>query len=240
MAEKADVIRNLDQEIEGFNENSKTQPADLRMKKLEYYTALRNGIDVMPLNAPQIDALARCDNLLFMADRVFTAHVNKSETQPDYTSLCFWFADDVYREERMNKLWERLNSENEGYREELLQKTPKEIYESAYEISMKNELVMLFEESNISARRIDALLTLEYPLDALYREWLDSDASFLDMLLDSSENLIEKQDAYLQRQDYITHGETPSEDITLWNAMYDGDEMRYSGEDNEADEDLEQ
>lgn len=89
MAERTEVIKKLDQAIEGFIENSKSQSADFRMKKLAYYTALRNGIDMMPLNAPQIEALARCEHPLDIADCVLNLHTEKGETEPDYTALSF-------------------------------------------------------------------------------------------------------------------------------------------------------
>lgn len=240
MAEKNDVIRKLDQEIESFAAANGERSANFRWSKLDYYKALRNGLDVMPLNSPQINALYGCENLLKKADEIYTKHILSGDTRRDGAEFAYNLVDTVYREERMEKLWKRLQSENESLKETLLQKTAGEVYDKAYEISIKNDLLMLFDESNISAREIDTLLSFKHPLDAMYQEWLDTDVSHMDMLRDTVNNLIHEQDAYLQRQDYITHGETPSEDIAVWNAMYDGDEMRYSGEENETDEDLEQ
>ena len=240
MAEMNEVIQRLDKEIEAFIVKSKNQSADFRMKRLEYYTALRNGLEVMPLNDPQIDALASHANLMETADMLYKKHIVPNEKAPDFTELTFRLVDTVYREERMEKLWERLQSDNESLKDTITQKSGFEAYERAYEICIKNDILMLFEESDISARKIDTLLSFKHPLDAMYQEWLDTDVSHMDMLRDTVENLIHEQDAYLQRQDFITHGETPSEDISIWNAMYDGDEMRFNGEENKADEDLEQ
>jgi hypothetical protein len=240
MSVKDDVLRKLDQDIEAFIKSSADMPASFRMKRLEHYTALRNGLDMMPLNAPQMDVLSRCDNLLKIADEIYNRHIAPDDNQPDFTELTYRLIDYVYREERMEKLWERLQGENESFREEMLQKSPNEVYEKAYEITIKNDLLMLFEEINISARKIDTLMSFDYPLYAMYREWLDTDASHMDMLRDTVDNLIHEQDKYLQRQDFIIQGETPSEDISIWNAMYDGDNMRFTGNENEADEDLEQ
>lgn len=239
MSVKDDVIRRLDQDIEAFIKSSEDKPASLRMKRLEHYTALRNDLDMMPLNAPQIDALYCCGSLLETADKIYNKHIAPDEKQPDFTELTYQLISHVYREERMEGLWERLRCDNESFREELLQKSPKEIYDKAYEITIKNDLLMLFEESDMSARKIDTLMSFSHPLDAMYQEWLDIDASHMDMLRDSVDDLIHEQDGFLRRQDYITHGETPSEDILIWNAMYDGDNMRFPDEENEADGDME-
>lgn len=241
MAEKADVIRKLDQEIEDFIESSKAQSADLRMKKMEYYTALRNGIDTMPLNPPQIDALTQCDKPLDMADRVFTAHVRKDEAQPDYTALCFWYVDDVYQAERMKLLRYKTARDMTEYKNSLMKLPPEKIMDSAYEFTMKNELYLLVDAGELSARQVDTLLTYEHPLEALYGEWLDCDLSFDDVLRDSIQLAVEKQEDYLKWQNLLNHNGTPSEDISVWNAMYEGDDMRVPDDNaEETGEDLEQ
>lgn len=43
-----------------------------------------------------------------------------------------------------------------------------------------------------------ALLSLKYPLDYLYQEWLDYDGSVLDTLRQSNELAIKKQTDYLK------------------------------------------
>ncbi len=241
MAEKTDIIRKLDQEIEGFIESGKAQSADLRIKKLEYYTALQNGIDIMPLNPPQIDALARCDKLLETADRVYDFHAGKDETQPDYTALCFWYVDDVYQTERMKLLRYKTARDMTEYKNSLMKLPPEKIMDSAYEFTMKNELYLLVDAGELPARQVDTLLTYEHPLEELYAEWLDCDLSFDDVLRDSIQLAVEKQEDYLKWQNLLNHNGTPSEDISVWNAMYEGDDMRVPDDNaEETAEDLEQ
>ena len=240
MAEKDDIIRKLDMEIEAYIEASKNEPSGSRMKKLEYYTALRNELDIMPMNEPLIAALADYDGYLACADKLLTAYAKTADNETDYTELSFRFVSNIYSETRMNKLYDRMNSEHEAFKEKLLKMSPKEVYSKAYEICMKDDILMLLENDAFSYRKIDTLLSFEYPLDAIYQEWLDTDSSHMDMLLDSMNNLVEKQDRYLQNQSGAVDNVSLPDDIAVWNAMYDGDEERFpESEENEDGEDME-
>lgn len=243
MSVKDDVLRKLDQDIDAFIKSSSDMPASLRMKRLENYAALRNDLDMMPLNAPQMDALARCDDLLNIADEIYNRHIAPDDNQPDFTELTYQLVDHIYHKSRMMDLRVRVSREMAALREELSGLTPEKILDRAYEFTMKNEFFLAVDNGDFSFRKVDALLTFEHPLDAIYDNWLHQDLSFDSVLEDSLQMTIERQDEYLQRQDFIVQGETPSEDISVWNAMYDGDRMRFiedETEENESGEDLEQ
>lgn len=243
MSVKDDVLRKLDQDIDAFIKSSSDMPANLRMKRLEHYTALRNDLDMMPLNAPQMDAMSRCDDLLNIADEIYNRHIAPDDNQPDFTELTYRLVDHIYHKSRMTELRVRAGREMEALREELKGLTPEKILDRAYEFTMKNEFFLAVDNGDFSFRKVDALLTFEHPLDAIYDNWLHQDLSFDSVLEDSLQMTIERQDEYLQRQDFIVQGETPSEDISVWNAMYDGDRMRFiedETEENESGEDLEQ
>ena len=240
MSVKDDVLRKLDQDIEAFIKSSSDMPASLRMKRLEHYTALRNDLDMMLLNAPQMDALSRCDDLLNIADEIYNRHIAQDDNQPDFTELTYRLVDHIYHNSRMMGLRVRAGREMQSLREELKGLTPEKILDRAYEFTIKNEFFLAVDNGDFSFRKVDALLTFEHTLEAIYDNWLHQDLSFDSVLEDSLQMTIERQDEYLQRQDFIVQGEAPSEDISVWNAMYDGDNMRFAGEENEADEDLEQ
>ena len=140
----------------------------------------------------------------------------------------------------MNLLRYKAAQDMTEYRNSLLNLPPEKIIESAYEFTMKNELYLMVDAGEMSARQVDTLLTFEHPLDALYQDWIDCDISLCDALRDSIDLTTDKQDKYLKRQDFLIHGQTPSADISVWNAMYEGDDMRSPGDEAEADEDMEQ
>jgi len=63
----------------------------------------------------------------------------------------------------------------------------------AYEKVFKEDILLFFknESLNLSPQQAKALLAEKYPLDSLYREWLETDNSYLDVLKDCVSDSIE-------------------------------------------------
>lgn len=239
MADKNDVLKKMDGEIADFFRSMGTKPDKVAVDKLQHYTLIRHELENIPLNPPQINTMCQCDSMLKVADE-YSSYL-KTKASPDYTQLAHFFIDNIYFETRVKLLWNRISKENENYHERILTLPPKDIIDSAYEIATKNDIVLSIENIPLSTQQIDALLTIDHPLDAIYQEWMDSDASYMEMLNDSVECLIADQIKVLQQRENRTAGETPSEDIQVWDTMYDAiaeDEENLSecelGEDDEG------
>ena len=84
-----------------------------------------------------------------------------------------------------DKLYIKMDKEYKEFIKSLKQKTPDEIIEAAYEKVMKKNILCCIEEENFPHYKAKPLLTLDYPLDSIYQQWLSSDDSFLDMLRDA-------------------------------------------------------
>lgn len=101
------------------------------------------------------------------------------------------------------KVWQKMQAELDSFIEELKTKPPSEIIESAYELIYKQDILQSFDfdvDGNypLTNEQAKALLSLKYPLDYLYQEWLDYDGSVLDTLRRSNEFAIKKQTQYLK------------------------------------------
>jgi hypothetical protein len=84
------------------------------------------------------------------------------------------------------ELYNKLSAEYAAFIGRLEGLTPQKIIDAAYESVFKADILMCFEYGDgFSERQIAALLALEAPLDELYRNWLDTDASYMDDLSDS-------------------------------------------------------
>lgn len=82
-------------------------------------------------------------------------------------------------------LFYKMENELNQLEKELLCQSPKEILKSAYELTYKRELLLLFGESStdfLQEGMIRQLYGMEYPLQALYLAWLKVDSSELEIL----------------------------------------------------------
>ena len=62
--------------------------------------------------------------------------------------------------------------------------TPEQIIEKAYEIVMREDIMIVFEDDSLSDKQVKALAKLEYPLSACYDEWQKTDVTYMDRLRD--------------------------------------------------------
>jgi hypothetical protein len=92
------------------------------------------------------------------------------------------------------QLYTKLSAEYDAFVEGLKDKPPKDIIESSYEKVFKEDILMCFEyDDNMSDKEIAALLALEFPLDELYRNWLDTDVSHTDDLRDTISGFVVRE-----------------------------------------------
>jgi hypothetical protein len=84
------------------------------------------------------------------------------------------------------QLYEKLSAEYAAFIDALKDASPDKIIDSAYEKVFKEDILSCFEYGDsFSEKQIAALLALEYPLDGLYFNWLDTDVSHMDDLSDT-------------------------------------------------------
>ena len=101
----------------------------------------------------------------------------------------------MIKESIYDRLSEKMSNELDDYKQELLQKEPSEIIDSAYEYAMKTEIVFMIESRDLSENVSQKLLSMDNPLDEIYREWLDMDSSFSDLLEMAACNLTDENEA---------------------------------------------
>ncbi len=87
-----------------------------------------------------------------------------------------------YRQSLNCKLTDKVEQELATFREETLSKSPKEIYEAAYQISLKSDIAECFSETDFSPQAVKALMKSTNLLDDIYQEWLETDYSHMEDL----------------------------------------------------------
>lgn len=78
--------------------------------------------------------------------------------------------------------------------------SPDEIIEHSYEKVFKEDLAMALSEKSLSSNEAKAMLSLKYPLDALYQEWMKTDISYMDMLSDIVDYKVESTVKEMKKQ----------------------------------------
>ena len=96
-------------------------------------------------------------------------------------------------EELVDVLSDKMRSEQDKFREELLQKKPEEILNGAYSYWMRDDIIIAVEGRHLSNEALSALVKLDNPLSAAYQEFLDTDHDTLEPLIDSLESLAERE-----------------------------------------------
>lgn len=111
---------------------------------------------------------------------------------------------DINREQFYNdKLYKKMRAELDRFIADWKTKPSSETVELAYELTFKEDILNSFDfdwvdRTSVPIEQAKALLSMKYPLDYLYQEWLDYDYSPLDMLRDSNNLAIEKRIEYLK------------------------------------------
>ena len=76
-------------------------------------------------------------------------------------------------QERIDKLVDKFNDEMETYKQELCQKGAEYVYDHAYEIAIKNEIIYTLYDC--SETEIDFIMKKGFTVHDFYEEWLEAD-----------------------------------------------------------------
>ena len=86
------------------------------------------------------------------------------------------------------RLYEKAKAEQDAYISDLLKKSPQKIMDAAYEKTLRDDILMIFESEDLPDKQVRQLLKLKNPLAECYDKWLKADCSHMDMLRDTIED----------------------------------------------------
>ena len=87
-----------------------------------------------------------------------------------------------YRQNLNQRLTDKVQQELSAYREEMLEKPPQEIFDAAYQITIKSDIADCISNTNYSPQAAKALLKSQNLLQEIYDEWLETDCSHMEDL----------------------------------------------------------
>ena len=87
-----------------------------------------------------------------------------------------------YRQSLNQKLAEKVERELADFREDILSKSPQEVYDVAYQIILKNDIAECFSDVDYSPQVAKALMKSRNLLQDIYEEWIGREDSHMDEL----------------------------------------------------------
>lgn len=87
-----------------------------------------------------------------------------------------------YRQSLNQKLAEKVERELADFREDILSKSPQEVYNAAYQIILKNDIAECFSDVDYSPQAAKALMKSPNLLQDIYEEWIGREDSHMDKL----------------------------------------------------------
>ncbi|EOS42101.1 hypothetical protein C810_04824 [Lachnospiraceae bacterium A2] len=87
-----------------------------------------------------------------------------------------------YRQSLNQKLAEKVERELADFREDILSKSPQEVYDAAYQIILKNDIAECFSDVDYSPQAAKALMKSPNLLQDIYEEWIGREDSHMDKL----------------------------------------------------------
>ena len=91
-------------------------------------------------------------------------------------------------EEMHTALYEKFSAEQDNYRAWLLKQTPEEIIQHSYEYTVREDIVMMMEDAELSPQQAAALLWKGTTLSDIYKDFTKIETGYMDILRDTVEN----------------------------------------------------
>lgn len=85
-------------------------------------------------------------------------------------------------------LYEKIFAEQQEFIESLKNSTPENVIQYAYEIVIREDILLSLEENDLDARQCKALLREKKPLDKLFRAWEKHEGDHMNEIRDCIEN----------------------------------------------------
>ena len=100
------------------------------------------------------------------------------------------------RSQLCKRLCDKAKREQDAYIDDLIKKPPKDIIEKAYEKTIRDDIINIFQYGDLSENQIKALAKLKNPVAECYSSWLESDYSHMEMLTDCVKDFINEEIKY--------------------------------------------
>lgn len=91
-------------------------------------------------------------------------------------------------EQLNSNLYEKLYAEQKRFIEELKKSTPEIVIQNAYELVIREDILLSLEENDLDAKQCKALLKEKKPLDKLFLAWEKHEGDHMNEIRNCIEN----------------------------------------------------
>ena len=95
-------------------------------------------------------------------------------------------------EELNTAVYEMIFAEQQEFIKELQNSSPKQVIEQAYELIIREDILLSFEEEDLTAAQCKALLKEKKPLDKLFKAWENSESRHMEDIRNCIEAFADK------------------------------------------------
>ena len=95
-------------------------------------------------------------------------------------------------EELNTVLCQKMYEEQERFKEELRNASPQEIMLNAYELVVREDILLHLEENDLSGAQARALLKSEHPLSDLFNAWENRESHHMEEICETVEDYADK------------------------------------------------
>ena len=95
-------------------------------------------------------------------------------------------------EELNTVLYQKMYEEQERFKEELRNASPQEIMLNAYELVIREDILLHLEEHDLSPAQAKALLKSDHPLSDLFNAWENRESHHMEEICETVEEYADK------------------------------------------------
>lgn len=95
-------------------------------------------------------------------------------------------------EELNTAVYEKIFAEHQEFVAQLQRSTPMQVIEQAYELIIREDILLSFEENDLTAAQCRVLLKEKRPLDKLFKAWENSESRHMEDIRDCIEAFADK------------------------------------------------
>ena len=207
MADRMDLMVKMYAELHQFTRDHPAAVSDPNSESAYHYIKMQRIcvlLSLLPMGAEKVNVLMDMDNHdTLQSILYFQSKNSRTDKRLDALPACVdRYVDEIYKEYRRAALINRMERNCEDFNAEVEKLPPRKIIENACAIHAREDIVFHSGDmtDKLDLSDIEALLTLENPLEAIYQAWLKQEGRDMGNLDEIASQEAEVRRGYLEHR----------------------------------------